>query len=285
MWDIYPGGRTIGGAPANFAYHASQLGIDSYAVSAVGNDALDNEVLDILKKQGVRHCISRVGYPTGTVHIALDSHGIPQYSIAQNVAWDNIPFDERLKALAGKTNLVCFGSLAQRNAVSRATICRFVDAMPTENAIRLFDINLRMDYYSREVIHESLMRCNALKINDEELAVVARLFNLPATGQCGQCVDLLKRYSLDMVILTCGAEGSHIITANELSFCPTPKVVVADTVGAGDSFAAAFCAALLNGKGLQDAHRVATAVAAYVCTQRGSMPAIPMELKQEIVGR
>lgn len=284
LWDMLPDERKIGGAPANFAYHASQLGLDGYAVSAVGRDTLGDEAVEILKQQGLKHLIRKVDYPTGTVKITLNNEGIPQYDIEKSVAWDNIPFDNELKRLALITRLACFGSLAQRNSVSCDTICRFIDTMPdTDDILKVFDINLRLNFYTKELLHASLVRCNILKINDEELEIVGRLFDLPAIGQSERCRLLLERYALKLVILTCGIAGSHIITPEFDFFRQTPKVNIADTVGAGDSFSASFCAALLYGKSISEAHRLAVEVSAYVCTQHGPMPSLPPELKRAIM--
>lgn len=284
LWDILPEGRKIGGAPANFAYHVSQFGLQSYVASAVGDDALGREILDELRAKGLNNLTATVPHPTRTVNVAIDSHGIPQYSITENVAWDNIPFTTKLESLARHTRAVCFGSLAQRSAVSRATIHRFIDAMPQDSkTLIVFDANLRQSYYDKDVLEQSLRHCNVLKINDEELPVITRIMDGTSIGAQPFCQEtfsryaakILDRYGLKMVILTCGTDGSHIFTQTATSFLPTPKVAVADTVGAGDSFTAAFVACLLKGMSLADAHRKAVDVAAYVCTQSGAMPTIP----------
>lgn len=284
LWDILPEGRKIGGAPANFAYHVSQFGLQSYVASAVGDDALGREILDELRAKGLNNLTATVPHPTGTVNVAIDSDGVPQYSITENVAWDNIPFTTKLESLARHTRAVCFGSLAQRSAVSRATIHRFIDAMPQDSkTLIVFDANLRQSYYDKDVLEQSLRHCNVLKINDEELPVITRIMDGTSIGAQPFCQEtfsryaakILDRYGLKMVILTCGTDGSHIFTQTATSFLPTPKVAVADTVGAGDSFTAAFVACLLKGMSLADAHRKAVDVAAYVCTQSGAMPTIP----------
>ena len=228
LWDCLPEGRKIGGAPANFAYHASQFGFDSYAVSAVGNDALG---------------------------------------------------DETVEALAKKCRAVCFGSLAQRNKVSRDTIYRFLDAAP-KDCMRIFDINLRQNFYSKEIIQESLKRANVLKINDEELVLIGRMFGYPGMDFENKCWLILGKYDLDMLVLTCGVNGSYVFSKGAMSYLETPKVEVADTVGAGDSFTGSFVASILNGKPIAEAHRIGVNVSAYVCTQNGAMPVIPEELKK-----
>ena len=276
LWDVLPEGKKIGGAPANFAYHVSQFGFDSRVVSAVGNDELGDEIMKVFKEKQLKTQIERVDYPTGTVQVTLDDEGVPCYEIKEGVAWDNIPFTDELKRLALNTRAVCFGSLAQRNEVSRATINRFLDTMPDiDGQLKIFDINLRQGFYTQEIISTSLQKCNVLKINDEELDIVTRLFALSGTGQEERCRTLLKRYMLKALILTCGARGSFVFTPEETSYQNTPKVEVADTVGAGDSFTAAFTAAILSGEAVREAHRLAVDVSAYVCTQKGAMPLLP----------
>lgn len=283
LWDVLPEGKKIGGAPANFAYHISQFGLDSAVVSAVGNDALGQEIVENFTAKGLNQQIEIVPYPTGTVQVQVDRAGIPQYDIKENVAWDNIPYTSALEELAQHTRAVCFGSLAQRSIVSRTTINRFVDAMPhTTDTLVVFDINLRQNFYNKEIISDSLSRCNILKINDEELEIVSRMYDLPDTDFEQKCRALLQTYDLKAVILTCGVNGSYVITSETTSFQPTPKVDVADTVGAGDSFTAAFVASLLHGKNPIEAHKIAVATSAYVCTQKGAMPTLPAELTMQI---
>lgn len=290
LFDCLPEGRKLGGAPANFAYHTAQFGHESIAISAIGDDELGREIVETFNKVHLRHVLPMVEQPTGTVQVTLDNKGIPQYEICLGVAWDNIPYTDEMAAIARETKAVCFGSLAQRSEVSRATIQRFLDETPAE-ALRVFDINLRQHWYSADVINESLKRCNILKINDEELDVVAPMLlgisthpdHLIAEDReqtTTICRELIARYDLQMLILTCGAVGSYVFTASEISWQDTPKVTVADTVGAGDSFTASFVAQILAGKNIRDAHKTAVNVSAFVCTQNGAMPTIPDELKK-----
>ena len=275
LWDVFPERKILGGAPANFAYHASQFGYEGYAISAIGKDELGEEILDTLvEKKGLNHLIESVDYPTGTVQVTLDNKGVPQYEICENVAWDNIPLVQQTEELARSCSAVCFGSLAQRNAVSRTSIYRFLDLVSSDS-YKIFDINLRQHFYTKEIIHESLSRCNVLKINDDEVLEVARLFNCQNFSEQEVCTFLLKEYNLDIVVETKGAVGSYVLTASESSYINTPKVNVADTVGAGDSFTGAFVAALLHGKSIRDSHQLAVEVSAYVCTQHGAMPELP----------
>lgn len=283
LFDCLPEGKKIGGAPANFAYHVSQFGFQSCVVSAVGNDEDGDEILRIFNQRGLNMQIERVPFPTGTVQVTLDEKGIPTYDIKQGVAWDNIPFTDELKELAHQTRAVCFGSLAQRNAVSRETIARFLTEMPEDDdTLKIFDINLRQSFYTPDLLEESMKRCNILKINDEELELVSRMFGFHSISQEDKCWILLSKYNLKMLILTCGTDGSYVFTPGKISFQPTPKVVVADTVGAGDSFTGSFTAAILAGKPVEEAHKLAVEVSAFVCTQSGAMPVLPEEIKARI---
>ena len=282
LWDVLPEGKKLGGAPANFAYHAGQfLGSDNtVAVSALGEDRLAEETIDSLREHGLNYLMPRVPYPTGTVQVTLDEQGIPTYDIKENVAWDNIPFSDEIQRVAANCRAVCFGSLAQRNVVSRETIQKFLDATPAD-CMKIFDINLRQNFYTPEVIQESMRRCNVLKINDEELVLIGRMFGYPGLDMQNKCWLILGKYNLDMLVLTCGTNGSYVFTPGQMSFQETPKVEVADTVGAGDSFTGSFCAAILSGKPVAEAHRLAVQVSAFVCTQNGAMPTVPAELKDQ----
>ena len=283
LWDVLPEGKKIGGAPANFAYHVSQFGFDSRVVSAVGNDAWGVELLNVVKGKLLKRQWATVSYPTGTVQVTLDDNGIPCYDIKEGVAWDNIPFTDDLKRLALSTRAVCFGSLAQRNEVSRTSINRFLDTMPDgEGQLKIFDINLRQGFFTKDIIRDSCQRCNVLKINDEELVAISRLFGYPGIDLQDKCWILLAKYNLKMLILTCGTNGSYVFTPGVVSFQETPKVPVADTVGADDSFTATFTAALLKGKSVPKAHKLAVEVSAYVCTQSGAMPELPQVLKDKL---
>ena len=281
LWDVLPEGKKIGGAPANFAYHVSQFGMPSCVVSAVGNDTLGKEIVENFTSKGLNQLIAEVPYPTGTVQVEIDQAGVPQYEIKENVAWDNIPYTALLENLAGRTKAVCFGSLAQRNVVSRNTINRFLDAMPQENdSLIVFDVNLRQGFYNKEILCNSMKSCNILKINDEELVTVSRMFGYPGIDLQDKCWILLGKYNLKMLILTCGINGSYVFTPGNVSFQPTPKVEVADTVGAGDSFTAAFIASILKGKSVAEAHALAVRTSAYVCTRKGAMPILPADLTE-----
>ena len=283
LWDVLPEGKKLGGAPANFAYHVSQFGLNSRVVSAVGQDKLGTEILDNFREKRLQGIIETVPYPTGTVQVTLDNEGVPCYDIKEGVAWDNIPYTEELDQLARQTQAICFGSLAQRSIVSRETIARFLATMPdTPETLKIFDINLRQSFYTKEILCDSFSRCNVLKINDEELVTVSRLFGYPGIDLQDKCWILLAKYNLKMLILTCGVNGSYVFTPGHVSFVETPTGQVADTVGAGDSFTAAFTAAIIRGRSVREAHQLAVDTSAYVCTQQGAMPVLPESLTSRL---
>lgn len=281
LWDVFPEGKKIGGAPANFAYHAAQFGIEGIAVSAVGKDALGDEIVSTFDEAGLNHRLEKVDFPTGTVQVELDEAGVPSYTIKEGVAWDNIPFTNQLKTLAESTDAVCFGSLAQRSEVSRRTINSFIDAMP-ENSLKIFDINLRQHFYTEEIICSSMEKADILKINDEEVIKVAQMLKCGLDKMEDICRHLLEKFNLRMVILTRGAVGSNIFAKDEMSWIETPKVDVVSTVGAGDSFTGSFIAAILKGADIRTAHRLAVDVSAFVCTCTGAMPQLPDKFKERI---
>ena len=227
LWDVLPDGKKLGGAPANFAYHAGQFGLDTLAVSALGKDALADETIAALDERGLKYLLPRVDYPTGTVQVTLTVDGIPTYEIKENVAWDNIPYTPELAEIASNCRAVCFGSLAQRNVTSWATIRQFLDNTPTD-CLKVFDINLRQQFYTKDVIEESLKRCNILKINDEELVIIKRMYGYDDLDMRGICEKILADYQLKMLVLTCGTNGSYVFAPGLTSFQETPKVKVAE---------------------------------------------------------
>jgi len=269
LWDMLPSGKALGGAPANFAYHAGRLGEEGWAVSAVGDDALGREILELVASKGLHSMIAVTDKPTGTVLVELDDRGVPAYSIMEDVAWDNIPFTPEMEELAKRADAVCFGSLVQRMN-SRSSVMRFIRAMRPD-ALKVFDINLRQHYYSCEVIVESLMLADILKINDEEIRIVAGMLGL-SDDAVTACRELIGSFGLRLVILTKGPEGSEVITADKVIPQGVDDVEIVDTVGAGDSFTAAFTVAYLRGDTLAEAQRLASATASYVCSRKGAMP-------------
>lgn len=281
LWDCLPDGSKLGGAPANFAYHVHQFGFDAMAISALGNDILGDETRKQLNEKGLNYIMPLVDYPTGTVQVTLDDEGVPTYDIKENVAWDNIPFNSEIETVAKNARAVCFGSLAQRNSVSRNTIHRFLEATP-KDCLKIFDINLRQNFYTKEIIQDAIASCDILKINDEELITLGRLFGYSGLDIENKCWLILGKYNLKMLVLTCGVNGSYVFAPATKSFQETPSVEVADTVGAGDSFTSTFCSAILAGKSIKQAHKLAVEVSAYVCTQNGAMPQLPEKFTRQL---
>ncbi len=269
LWDMLPSGKAIGGAPANFAYHAGRLGEEGWVVSAVGDDALGHEILDVLDEKRLHSLVAMVDKPTGTVQVSLDDAGVPTYTIVEDVAWDHIPFTPKMQDLASRADAVCFGSLVQRNG-SRASVLKFLEAVPA-SALKVFDINLRQHFYTPEILRKSLEIADVLKINDEEIVTLSEMFGLGSDPR-EACRKLIGQYSLRFVLLTKGARGSEVISPDEVIPQGVGKVDVVDTVGAGDAFTAAFTVAYLRGDSLADAQKLAGEVTAYVCSHKGAMP-------------
>ena len=269
LWDVLPTGKKAGGAPINFVYHATQLGAEGYAISAVGKDELGEEMVQELDNNHIAHCIESVDYPTGTVEVTLEK-GIPTYNIIENVAWDHIPVSSKAIEIVKEAKAICFGTLAQRNMDSQKALTELLSYAP-EDALRFFDINIRQNYYSKELILDLLEKANILKINDEELEMLRPMMGLEGDYEVC-CKALLEKYGLKYVILTAGSKFSAIYSTDENSVIGTPKVAVADTVGAGDSFSGAFVYSILAGKSLKEAHRKAVNTAAFVCSKEGAWP-------------
>lgn len=264
-----PGGRVLGGAPLNFAYHAGALGAEASVLSAVGRDALGDEAVEGIKALGVKPWVERVPYPTGTVEVSVDTEGVPAYAFPPEAAWDHIataPFEEE----ARKADAVCFGTLALRSAVSRRAVLDLLERLP-RNVLKAYDVNLRENFYSRELVEALLNVCDLLKMNEEELEVLSGFFSLEG-DPVRRCEELAARYGLKAVLLTRGTRGSYLLASSVRSFLPTPRVRVGDTVGAGDAFTAAVIAGLLEKRSWKEVHRRAVALAAYVSTRHGATP-------------
>jgi fructokinase len=268
LWDLLPGGKQLGG-----------LGVESVIVSAVGSDALGQEILETLISRGLsdRHIAVDETLPTGTVDVKLDTRGKPEFVIHEEVAWDSITLTGALDDLAGGLSAVCFGTLAQRSPISRSTICNMLRSTPPW-CIRLFDVNLRQRFYTAAIVQESLGLSSCLKLNEEELPEVARLCAVGGTER-EILRALLDRFDLQLIALTRGENGSLLITKTESSEVEPSRIEVADTVGAGDAFAAALAVGLLRKLPLKVINQQATALASYVCTQEGAMPQIPDYLR------
>jgi len=278
LWDMLPGGKQLGGAPANFAYHVSGLGGKSYVASCVGDDDLGREVLDIVKNRGLDDTYIAVDtqYPTGTVAVKLDENGSPNYVITETVAWDYIPATDKLLELAGKCDAVCFGSLAQRASVSCNTIRSFLSATKPA-CLRILDVNLRRPFWENEVVRQALGLADIVKLNDEELGVVAEISSI--SGSESDILSGLKdKYNLKLVALTKGAGGSLLYNGSRQSSCEAAKVDVVDTVGAGDAFTAALTMGLLGEQKLDAINKFASELAGFVCSQKGATPKVPERL-------
>lgn len=272
LWDVLPTGKRAGGAPINFVYHATQMGAEGYAISAVGNDLSGTEIVQELEKNHISNSLGTVEYPTGSVMVEL-KEGIPTYTIIEGVAWDHIPLTQESIDLIKRADAICFGTLALRSQASKETILSLL-SYAREDALRFFDINIRQSYYSKELIETLLHKANVFKINDEELVLLRDMCKLEGSDE-EVCRQILQKYNLKYLVLTAGCAFSSIYTTNEVSTIPTPRVEVADTVGAGDSFSGAFVYSVLTGKSLREAHQTAVETAAFVCTQEGAWPPYP----------
>ena len=277
LWDTFGETKRLGGAPANFAYHASKFGHDGLVVSAVGNDANGDGIIAELVRKQLAHHLERVNSPTGTVDVDLADANNPVYTINTDVAWSRIPYTEELARIAAGTKAVCFGSLAQWGPITRETVGRFLDATP-EGCMKVFDVNLRQAYYTKDILENSFGRCDILKLNIDELQTVARLFGIEAWDRQRTCRDMMALAGCKILVVTMGAQGSEIYWEGSRSFLETPTVKVKSTVGAGDAFTGAFVGSLLTGASIPEAHGVAVHVAAYICTREGAMPPYPKGL-------
>lgn len=285
LWDLLPSGPVLGGAPANLACHAAGLGGRATLVSCVGDDDLGRRAMDAIRERGVD--VSAVGIdprsPTGTVNVTLDAEGNPQFDIRREVAWDRIDASPAAMSAVRRADAVCFGTLAQRDRTSRDSIQTLV-RLARPQTVRLLDINLRPPYCAPEILEASLELASALKLNETELPVLARQFGL-GDGIEETVAALAARFGLDPVILTLGAEGSRILHRGAWTVVPGRRVDrIADTVGAGDAYTAAFLIGMLRGRSTEEAARLATEVAAFVCTQHGATPEIPEPLRQAALG-
>jgi len=279
LWDLLPGGRQLGGAPANFAYHAHALGAEARVVSRVGSDELGRELLRRLEELDLLTDAVEVDptAPTGTVTVEVKADGQPQFTIHENVAWDRIAGEAAGRRAAAAADALCFGTLAQRSEVSRRSIRALLKASPT-TSLRILDINLRQDYYSREIIEESLTLANILKVNETELERLAEMFGLPG-DEHQRIAELARSFQLRLVAYTRGERGSLLHSEGYWSEHPGVPVKVVDTVGAGDSFTAAVALGMLAGWPMDEINRRASAVAAFVCSQPGGTPELPEQLR------
>lgn len=272
LWDVLPTGKQLGGAPANFAYVSKRLGNRGIVASRVGNDAAGREILDSLESTGVdvSHIQTDAKHQTGTVKVALEN-GQPSYEIIENVAWDFLELTENWRNLAKSCDAVCFGTLAQRNPVSRHTIQGFVKSVKTD-CLRIFDVNLRQNYYSPEFIKDSLNLANIVKMNHEELPKLAEMFAINSLNEIEQAKRLCGKFKIRFLCLTRGGNGSLLLTEEETSEHCGIKVEITDTIGAGDAFTAAMSHGILLGWNLDEINEFANKVGAFIASQTGAMP-------------
>jgi len=282
LWDLLPSGPVLGGAPANFAIHCHALGAHATLRSCIGDDRLGEDILDRLEDLGLPLELIRreAGMPTGTTDVAFDHEGQPQYTIKAPAAWDFLRADLDARNEAKRADAICFGSLAQRNQVSREGI-RSLLAAASASALIVFDTNLRQDFYSREILEHALGAATLLKLNTEELDVLAGIFDLPG-GPSAVMAQLAQNFSLRHVALTKGSAGSLLLSDGNWHEHPGIPVVLQDPIGAGDAFTAALVIALLSGWDAGRANGFANEVAAYVASQPGATPALPQALRERI---
>jgi fructokinase len=277
LWDMLPSGKRPGGAPANFAAIVGQLGANGIVASAVGKDAPGDELIQWIRDVGLRSDLIQITpYPTSLVSVEVDAGGHAKYLIHENVAWDHLEWTPEIQELASRAACVCLGSLAQRSPTSRAMIQRFLQTT-SPDCLRIFDVNLRQHYYSRDVVESTLSAADVFKLSEDEWPIIARLLEARADETSGM-QQLIERWNLRLIALTRGGKGSTLITPSQTLHLPAQPVRVVDTVGAGDSFTATLAMGLLNGRPLEQIHAHATAVSGYVCTQPGATPRLPSHL-------
>jgi fructokinase len=273
LWDLFPSRKQLGGAPANFAYITSLLGDEGIPASRLGGDSLGADATRRLVELGLstEFIQKDADHPTGTVKVAVDRAGQPRFEIFESVAWDFLEWTPQWQKLAQQADAVCFGSLAQRSEHSRATIGRFLLAL-RKSAVRVFDVNLRQNFYSAEVLSESMKLATIVKLNHEELPKIMSLFELEIRGEEASARQLLL-HGAKLVCVTRGGNGSLLVSAGESSEHPGFRVKVADTVGAGDAFTAALVHGYLRGTSLAQINETANRVGAWVASQLGATPA------------
>lgn len=272
LWDCFSDGKRLGGAPFNFAYHVGKLGAKSFLLSAIGSDDNGIEAKTKAEKLGINTTLLQInGYPTGSVIVETDTNGIPEYNISSPAAWDYIELKEGCQDLIKQADVLCFGSLAQRNEVSRSTIQFLIDNASSSSLV-VFDINLRQDFYTDGIIIRSLESANILKLNEEELPIVCRSSGISLKDEKKAVEEISNKYNLDLIAYTKGESGSYLYSNGEFSFLRTPKVSISDTVGAGDAFTAAVVVGFTQSHPLTQIHQQAVDLAAFVCTKHGATP-------------
>jgi fructokinase len=276
LWDLLPSGRQLGGAPANFAYCSHLLGDRAVVASRVGKDELGKAIRESLLARGVTDQFLQIDpeQPTGTVKVEIDSAGQPKFEIIHPVAWDSLQWTDTWQALARSADAVCFGSLAQRSPQSRQTILEFVDATRSE-ALRIFDVNLRQTFYSSEIISESMVRANVVKLNHEEVPRVRELLGIKAGDGPYFCREVIEKFRLQLICITRGSNGSLLCNQTSAHEHPGFHVQVRDTIGAGDAFTAALVHEHLRGRSLAEMNDSANRLGAWVASRAGAMPSVP----------
>jgi fructokinase len=274
LWDIFPQGKQLGGAPANFAYMTALLGDRGIVASRVGEDRLGQEAIWQLKSSGLdTSYVQKDGaHPTGSVLVKLDSKGQADYKFCADVAWDHLEWTEQWQELALSADAVCFGSLAQRAEVSQATIQKFLQSVRAD-AARVFDVNLRQSFYSAEVLRVALLHANIVKVNDEELPRIIDLFGEEFSGEREGAKWLADEFGLKLVCVTRGPHGSILHCNGVCDEHAGLTVKVGDTVGAGDAFTAALVHHWLRGTPIAEMNLAANRMGAWVASQEGAMPA------------
>jgi fructokinase len=274
LWDLLPDGRRLGGAPFNFTFHCHQLGHRSAMVSRVGADDLGRLIRTTVHQLGLSDGFLQedASHPTGTVPVSLDTAGQPTFTITPDVAFDYLAWDDRLESLFAQARAVCFGTLIQRHGVARQTVHQALAA--AQNALVVYDVNLRQHYYDRATIETSLEASDWVKLNDAELLVLRDLLSLSGKTESALLADLRRRYDLELAALTRGANGCLVQTDTEEIDLPGIAVAVVDTIGAGDAFSAGLLAGTLEGKSLAEAASFANRLAARVAASAGGTPVI-----------
>jgi fructokinase len=284
LWDMLPNGKQLGGAPANFAYHACALGNQGIIASRVGLDDLGGELLKKVDTLNLSkdHIQTDELMPTGTVAVEVSEKGQPKYTITEGVAWDCLEWTDAWEALAKKAKAVCFGSLAQRCVQSRSTIHRFLRAVDA-GTIRIFDVNLRQSFYSTEIVHDSLHLADVAKLNESELPQVLKLLGLKSGNLKQNIRTLQETYGLRMICLTRGHLGC--ILANEKQMIENQgfKVKIVDAVGAGDAFTAAMVHHLLKNSPLDKMAKAANRLGSFVASQHGATPHINKDVLNQVI--
>jgi fructokinase len=278
LFDIIEGEPYLGGAPLNFAGHLAQFGVESYIISAVGKDALGSEALRQIEDLGVKTDFVQVKeeYSTGTVPVVF-LNGQPDYTIVRDVAYDYIELNGQEKSPTG-FDVLYFGTLAQRNEESRNTLRQL---LAKNNYKQVFyDINLRKDCFNKELIHESLQYCSMLKLNDEEVEVLSGMFFGESMAMQDFCARIALEYNLEVIVVTAGAKGCYILEGLELFFVNGYPAKVVDTVGAGDSFSAAFVYHYLTQGDALVAADIANRLGAFVASSRGPLPGYSAEIRK-----